>query len=305
MSGKQAAVSALVILVVLFAAAVLAGVPERSVARLDRNPVPLDTVALRIRSFTAGLAASQPYRPPDATERSTAAAGFADLFSPSRQARSPLTKLGFTVADLVDPVTGRPYTLVRNEAGTDRAWGMYLVDRSGPPSLAVEVPHPAFDLRTELYGVDLFRRVPGAVLMIAGAHRRADDDRADVAHEADSVFHVLATYLAGRGLPQLQFHGFDDASAPGYDIVLSTGSSQSSGTEVRVGTGFDRAGFTVCRAWQQACAGLEAETNVQGQLARTAGTVFVHVEMSRTVRNNDPARARVVKALVEAKVGLS
>ncbi|MEV6898927.1 hypothetical protein [Amycolatopsis sp. NPDC051372] len=50
---------------------------------------------------------------------------------------------------------------------------MYVIDRSAPPSLVVEVPHPGFDLRTELFGVDLFRQVPGAVLLVAGAHRKA------------------------------------------------------------------------------------------------------------------------------------
>ncbi|MEV8610958.1 hypothetical protein AB0383_24090 [Amycolatopsis sp. NPDC051373] len=87
-----------------------------------------------------------------------------------------------------------------------------MIDRSAPPSLVVEVPHPGFDLRTELFGVDLFRQVPGAVLLVAGAHRKADDSHADVAHEEDSVFHVVAAALAARGLPTICRRSFDVTS---------------------------------------------------------------------------------------------
>ena len=259
--------------------------------------------AVRIADFTGGLAADQPYRPPDAAERAAAARGFADVVSRTGPAGADLAGLGFTVVDLVDPETGRPYTEVRSEPGTDRAWGLYLVDRSAPPSLAVEVPHPAFDLKTELVGLDLFRRTPGAVLMIAGAHRRAGGGRADVAHEVDSVFHVVAANLVGRGLAQVQVHGFDDASAPGYDVVLSAGSGVAGGAATRTGEGFGRAGLDTCLAWERVCAGLEGEKNVQGQLAKTAGTVFLHVELSRTVRDNAESRTLVAKALADAGIG--
>ncbi|MEA5366730.1 hypothetical protein VA596_44865 [Amycolatopsis sp., V23-08] len=291
MSCKQAVLSALALLVVPVLVLVCRPVPKTGTP---------DTLRAEIAAFTGALSASQPYRPPDASERATAARGFADLDS---LATKDLAKLGFTVEDLVDPVTRRPYTLVRNEPGTARAWGMFLLDRSAPPSLAVEVPHPAFDLRTELFGLDLWRRTPGAVLMIAGAHRRADGDRADVAHEAGSVFQVVAAGLVGRGLAQVQLHGFDDASAPGYDIVLSPGSGRAGGAAVRLGDDFGKAGFAVCRAWLQVCAGLEGETNVQGRLAETAGTAFLHVEMNRTLRDADASRARAVQALVDAQVG--
>lgn len=78
------------------------------------------------------------------------------------------------------------------------------------------------------------------------------------------MFHVVAADLAGRGLAQV--------------------------------------GLTPCRAWARACAGLEGETNVQGRLAEADGTVFRHVELSRTVRDGD--RALVGNALVKARIGL-
>lgn len=265
------------------------------------NPAPpapeagLDSL---VTDFTSGLSADQEYRSPKADERRTAAAGFAAILD--HRGTADFEKLGFSVRDGVDAATGRAYTIAADERGTERAWGMYVIDRSAPPSLVIEVPHPAFDLRTELFGVDLFRKVPGAVLLIAGAHRKADDSKADVAHEEDSVFHVVASGLAGRGLAQVQLHGFHDQNLPSTDIVLSSGATVAGDAARRAAERLTADGFAVCRAWEERCKGLEGTTNVQGKMAAADGTVFLHVEMSRTVRESPERRADVVRALTEA-----
>ncbi|MGW5722105.1 hypothetical protein ACWEVP_38450 [Amycolatopsis sp. NPDC003865] len=264
------------------------------------KPAPEAGVDSLVTDFTARLSADQEYRSPKSDERRTAAAGFAALLD--RRGTADFEKLGFSVRDGVDPATGRPYTIAVNEPGTERAWGMYVIDRSAPPSLAVEVPHPAFDLRTELFGVDLFRRTPGAVLLVAGAHRKADDSKADVAHEEDSVFHVVASALAGRGLAQVQLHGFHDENLPSTDIVLSSGASVAGDAARRTATRLTADGFAVCRAWEERCGALEGTKNVQGKLAAADDTVFLHVEMSRTVRESPGRRADVVRALTEAEL---
>jgi hypothetical protein len=302
-SRKRAVLSTLAVLAVLSLAAVLIVVIDPG-ARGGVTAEP-DSLLARIETFTDAMNARQPYRPPSLTERATAARGFAEVIAHNQTTDADLTGLGFGIADLVDPQTHRPYTLIQNQPGTDRAWGMYLVDRSAPPSLAVEVPHPAFDLHSELFGLDLFRRTPGAILMVAGAHRRADGNQADVAHDADSMFQVVATYLAGRGLAQVQMHGFDNESAPGFDIVLSTGVTPAGPPAIRAGAGFRAAGFATCQAWAQACVGLEGTTNVQGQLAKTDGTTFLHVEMSRTIRDNNASPATVGQLLAAARINQS
>lgn len=266
----------------------------------DEPPPPAPEAGLDslVTKFTSGLSADQEYRSPKSDERRTAATGFAAVLD--RRGTADFERLGFSVRDGVDPATGRPYTIAVNETGTDRAWGMYVIDRSAPPSLVVEVPHPAFDLRTELFGVDLFRRVPGAVLLVAGAHRKADDSHADVAHEEDSVFHVVATALAGRGLAQVQLHGFHDQNLPSTDVVLSSGATVAGDAARRAADRLTADGFAVCRAWEERCKGLEGTTNVQGKMAASDDTVFLHVEMSRTVRESPERRADVVRALTEA-----
>jgi hypothetical protein len=233
-----------------------------------------------LRSFTAAQSTSQPYRHPTAAELETAGTGFAALLD-GRPHHLP--DLGFSV-------TGD--ALVVQEPGTERAWGLYAIDRSAPPSLVVEVPHPSSDLRTDLIGLALFGQVPGAVLAVAGAHRR----REDPAHETRTVFHVVTTLLARRGLPQVQLHGFKDRTLPAADVVLSAGAAEAGDAARRAADRLEAAGFRVRRAWAEPCRGLAGTTNVQGQAA--GGTPFLHVELNRTIR--ETRRDDVVRALADA-----
>jgi hypothetical protein len=261
----------------------------------DRGPDPDDVLS----GFASSLSPDAPYRPPTQTEREDAAAALLTiaegLVPPA--ARATLQRLGFSITEGTDPATGRRYALVLNELGTDRAWGVYLADLTGPATLAVEVPHPNFDLHTERLGVALHRQDAGSMLLMAGAHRRAADGAADVAHREDSLFHAVATGLAERKLPQVQLHGFHDASLPGAEVVISAGAADAS-PMIRTAAGrLAEAGFGTCRAWAQQCGDLEGTRNVQGKAAARLGTVFIHVECARTVRDDPARRAALVRAL--------
>jgi hypothetical protein len=248
------------------------------------------------------LSARQAYRPPTDEERAAAVRGLAAVLADGVAASPDLAELGFSVEDGVDGTTGRPYTLAVNEPGTERAWGLYAVDRSAPPSLVVEVPHPNSDLLTEIAGLDYFHLVPGAVLLVAGAHRRARERQADVAHRTDSLFHAVAAELGARGLPQVQLHGFGDLSMPGADVVLSSGAARAGAPARRAAEELSAAGFAVCHAWQDPCKGLEGRTNAQGIAAARGGTMFLHVEMSRTLREDPARRAAATAALAAARL---
>ncbi|MEC3977580.1 hypothetical protein [Amycolatopsis sp. H20-H5] len=299
---SRALLSGIGVLLALGLAALLIVILGNDPASRPPQPPTEASLSSLVTRFTAPLNAGQDYRPPKADERKAGAQGFGSLLDAGHAVPSALDTLGFSVRDGVDEQTGRPYTMAVNEPDTDRSWGMYLIDRSAPPSIVVEVPHPAFDLRTELFGLAYFRQVPGAVLIIAGAHRKADDSKADVAHEENSLFHVVATTLAARGLPQVQLHGFHDPNMPDTDIVLSAGATQAGDPARRAADRLTADGFSVCRAWSQSCKGLEGLTNVQGRAAAQDGTMFLHVEMSRTVREDEQRRADVVRALTEAKL---
>jgi hypothetical protein len=252
-----------------------------------------------VAEFAVGLPPDAPYRAPRQAEREAAVAGIRSLFAgpDGRVARATLEPLGFAVSTGTDVVTGRRYALAVNETGSARAWGAYLVDLSRPVRLAVEVPHPNFDLGTERAGLAVFRAVPGSVLLVAGAHRRAAAGAGDVAHRTDSLFHAVAADLAGRNVPQVQLHGFHDRSLPGRDVVLSAGAGEPQAEARRAAREMAERDLAVCRAWRDECGPLAGTRNAQGRLAADEGTVFLHVEMSRSVRDNDEKQATLVRAL--------
>jgi hypothetical protein len=260
----------------------------------DDRPVPTTDLAEEVRQFAAGLDDDDPYRPPEAAERRQLLAGLRALEAgePTHAAED----LGFTARTGVDEETGRPFGLLANPAG-ERAWGWYLVDLSAPVRLVVEVPHPNSDLRTEELGLALYQAVPGSVLLVAGTHRRVDDDAGDVAHRTDSMFHAVARDLAGRGLPQLQLHGFHDDNLPDTDVVISPGAGDAGEDVRRIADRLDDADFRVCRSWRRDCGRLEGKTNEQGRDAARQGTPFVHVEISRRVRDDRDTWNRLVRAL--------
>jgi hypothetical protein len=215
-----------------------------------------------------------------------------------------LAPLGFSLQQAVDEATSRPYLSVVNERNSERAWGMYLVDLSVQTRLVIEVPHPNSDLRTEEMGLALFRQVPGAVLMVAGAHRDAADKAADVAHRTDSAFHAVAAELAARDLPQVQLHGFHDSSLPTQDVVLSVGAGRPDDIDIMDNSvqGMQKAGLTVCRAWLVKCGRLAGTSNRQGQMAAEFGAPYMHVEVSRSVREDGWRRSAVVDAIADAVI---
>jgi hypothetical protein len=170
----------------------------------------------------------------------------------------------------------------------------------GAVRLAIEVPHPRTDIATEWVGLDLFRRVAGSVVLFAGAHRRAGRGAADVAHNAGSFFHALSLTLAQRGIAQVQLHGFADWNLPDAQAGVSTGSDRPTPLAERIAAQLGMREITTCRAWEQACGRLEGTTNVQGHAAKESGSVFVHVELSNSVRADAGRRAAVVEALAAA-----
>jgi hypothetical protein len=256
-----------------------------------------------IRGFAAGLRADAAYRPPSPDERRRLLSALSALRAgDARRAADEAGTLGFTVRTGVDAETGRAFGLAVNPAG-ERAWGWYLVDLSEPTRLVVEVPHPNFDLHTEEIGLALYRAVPGSVLAMSGTHRRVANGAGDVAHRTDSTFHAVAVDLAGQGLPQVQLHGFHDDSQPDTDVVVSPGAGDAGAQVRRVAERIDDENLRVCRSWRQDCGRLEGTTNEQGREAAARGTVFVHVEISRSVRDDRHAWSSLVRAIERADLG--
>ncbi|URM91335.1 hypothetical protein LUW75_16660 [Streptomyces sp. MRC013] len=254
-----------------------------------------------VSAFTGGLGPRGGYREPVRGERRTVAEGVG-LFLDGRRAEAGrhLAGVGFRVRTLTDRATGRRYAEIADATearAATRGWGRVYVDLGSPSRWSVQVPHPVADTDSEDVGVAMLRGTPGGVLVLAGAHREAGrGDAADVSHRRDTVFHAVCDELLKRGLPGIQVHGFDDATAPGYDAIVSTGSGTRGRAAGRAMSDALRdRGFDPCRAWSRKCP-LEGRTNVQGRAADKAGVPFLHVEFSRSVRESGRSVSRVAEA---------
>lgn len=259
---------------------------------------PADDPGDLVLRLVAGLRPDGPYQDPVKAERTKARAAVRELIKSPTASAEPFADLGFRVTEGVDPVVDRPYLLISDDSD-DRGWGAALFDRSMPIRVVMQVPHPGFDLRTELLGLDLHRRVPGSALLVAGAHRAADDGDADVAHNSRSLFHALAIEFAEQGIPQVQLHGFADRNLPEAEAVVSSAAAAVSDLTRSVADRLEDAGVVTCRAWAARCGRLEGSTNEQGKAADARDAPFVHLELGWSVRSDPARRDRVVRAVAD------
>jgi hypothetical protein len=256
----------------------------------------------RVAGFAARLGPSAPYRDPGPAERRLASAAMGHLLAGRGNPSVAFTRLGFSSSDDVDPSTGRRFALYADSGRDGQCWGVVLADRSVPARLVVEVPHPNSDLYTERMAVRLFRLTPGAILLMAGAHRKAGRGAADVAHNDRSLFSALAAEAAARGLPQVQLHGFADRNLPGLDAVVSTGTTTATPAAARVADQLRGIGLATGQSWRDSRGRFEGLGNAQGLAAARLGSVFIHLELNRRVRGDDRLRSGAVEAVAAADI---
>ncbi|MET8204588.1 hypothetical protein ABZT51_00875 [Streptomyces sp. NPDC005373] len=288
----------------MVATALVAGITRRDEPTGSRGPGGRTGVDLltRITDYTAHFTPRTGYRPPTRAERRTAAGGLRLLLDGhADQAKERLSGIDLSLDTVTDSSTGRRYAEItdRTEQGrAPRGWGRAYVETGSPARWSVQVPHPVADRNTDRLAVGVLRGGHGGVLVIAGAHRKAGrGDAADVAHRRDTVFDAFCDELAERGLPGLQIHGFADDSAPGRDVIASTGRGREGRADGRLlADELSARDFDVCRAWVRSCP-LEGHTNVQGTKAAAEHVPFLHVEFAGALRTDDRRAARAVAAM--------
>ncbi|MFI8873273.1 hypothetical protein [Streptomyces sp. NPDC055243] len=278
--------------------------PDRSPSAPSPDGRPGGNLERLITDYSSGFDEDSGYRHPTREDRRTMAAGIALLLDHRRTAAEHrLADVDFAVRTVTDPAGGRRFAEVadRSEGGAaPRGWGRVYIDLDSPVRWSAQIPHPVTDRYTERLGARLLSRAPGGVLVVAGAHRKAGrGDEADVAHRRDSVFHAICAELVRRGLPGVQLHGMDDASAPKHDVVASTGRGREAVTEGRdLADALRERGYDVCRAWARSCP-LAGRSNVQGRTAAARDVPFLHVEFDARIREDRDRSREVVEALAE------
>lgn len=274
----------------LFAAAT-----DASTAVAAMPPPGTDLTAM-IAQFTGNFSSAQLYREPTSTEKTNGVAGLIRIAIPGADATSLLTPLGFTLTSGVDSVSKKSYVMAYSEFGTDRGWGLYLVDVTNPIRLVVGCPHPVSALYSADQALQHWQQVPGTLLMLAGAHRDAQSGLADVSLHAGSMFAGVAAAFSAMKLPQVYYDGFPDASAT-TQIVLTAGAAAQGSAFRRVASELTSAGLTVDSTGT--VSGLTGTTNVESINAQSNNSTFVLVNTNLTTRT-DPIQKAIVASAVEA-----
>ena len=107
--------------------------------------------------------------------------------------------IGYQVSVILDSENGDQFfALSENTAMRKKGWGTFIFRPSLMENFAVEIPRPLFENRSFDFGVSLFQRPRGSVLLIAGAHPRANGDgSADISKAANrrNLFNLVRQVL--------------------------------------------------------------------------------------------------------------
>ncbi len=299
--------------ILLLAATLLAGgcSPSRSEQPVTAGSILPSPIRGDLGSLVHGFASAIPgpgsegYDEPSPRERTELATAFRELVAGDiRGAETVAAPFGYSVVRYTDTATNQPLLILAERQGSDgrwpHAWGLYIHAPGSSSSVTVEVPHPVFDINSEIVGTVLFRAVEASNLFIAGAERNANrNGSADVAHNGRSVFQAIHDSILERSGIIVQPHGFEGAGSERSfgDLVVSSGSAPADPIAARVSGALERAGFKVCLYDGTRCRSLGATTNVQGIAARAAGAHFLHLEMSPRLRDSSRLISRLADAV--------
>jgi hypothetical protein len=119
----------------------------------------------------------------------------------------------------------------------DRGWGTFIANPRATRELVVLAPHPLSDVRTHLQSVEVYKGTRARCVLIAGAHRGANERSgacgqsrvSDPTHSVETMFQPTVSEAmdfyeqVGREYVVLQFHGMAESTCAGVDVHLSNG----------------------------------------------------------------------------------
>ncbi len=212
------------------------------------------------------------------------------------------SRQGFDLIKLTNEKTGIAYYVLRETAGQNRGWGLYIFRAgSGSRDLVIEAPHPVDDLHTDRIGIMAFSESKAKAFLMAGTHRQANrDGSSDAAHSPRSIFEVVHETVTKNSTTIIQVHGFTLTKEPGYpQIVLSSGDGVATSPVSELSSILKAKSFTTRIANGRTLKELEAATNVQGKYANSINATFIHMELESSIRENPPEYKKVVAAISE------
>ncbi|MFD4367961.1 hypothetical protein [Rhodococcus sp. NPDC058521] len=181
--------------------------------------------------------------------------------------------------------------------------GLYVVrdNRDVTSPLVVQIPHPVADKYSERMGTQLFSESNARLFMMAGAHRKAGDDSADVAHRSDTTFAAVNDAVVQKGMTVVQIHGFSSDNHDEFgDVVLSSTVDEPSPAVRQLENDLEDNGFDTCTYDGEKCKALAATTNVQAIAARERGADFIHIEVNQNIRKDKSDRRELMRVITES-----
>ncbi len=262
--------------------------------------------AVEVESFVESIPKrnSEEYSEPTRAQRVTMSSAFKAIETGDlSRAASLVNPLAYDVVRYKDTVTGRTYTILSEERGNDgswsNGWGMYVFASEAESNAIVEVVHPVSDLHSEKVGLETFRRANAKYLFISGAHRKAKAaGTADVAHDNTSIFEQIHKVAIDSANTVFQPHGFSQEDHPEYgEVVVSSGTDYPPPRVRDLQDALQEAGFDARLYDGDSYSELAGTTNVQGKSARAVGVEFLHLEVSRSIRERDHRRALLTNTI--------
>ncbi len=270
-------------------------------------------LAARIEELRKGGRRDVAYRPPTPEEERSYSAWVQAVARAAIAGEAPTTTPppGFALERIQD------IWLLAETPDMRRGAGAIALRIGHAAPVLVQAPHTFFDMGTLPVALDAFDAGRCRALLVNTVHRYAsgrgesggtdgeedgDDAVSDVAHAPASFFLAghRALLAAEAGAWTVQLHGFADSRAPGVEVILS-----ASVTTAPLGPVAARArsvlGDTV-RLYPDEIRVLGALGNVEASASLAAAAPFLHVEMSRALRDrlggDDVLRRRAAMALV-------
>jgi hypothetical protein len=222
------------------------------------------------------------------------------------------------------------YYLLKETPTVTRGWGTLILRMDHEREIAIEIPHPRYEINTPSEGGDIFRRTGARFFIMAGTHRCANSEHSpcdgtstvcgDGAYHVSDMAHLtVALYQAAHEAFTVEYpegysfslHGTSRSTCE--DIFLSNGHESDSqqilydlrnhmlaSGDITVGIAGD--GVSTCT--------LHGGTNTQGRYTNgspepcTQGVTsttgfFIHAEQQRRVRDSLEVYSKFIDAINE------
>ncbi len=225
---------------------------------------------------------------------------------------------------------GSEYYVLKESPPITLGWGTLILRLCHDREIAIEVPHPRYEINTPSEGGDIFRLVGARLFIMAGTHRCANSAHSpcdgtstvcgdnnyhvsDMAHLAEAAYQVAHEAFTGTYPEGYSFSMHGTVRSSCEDMFLSNGHASDSkpllydlrdhmlaSGDISVGIAGD--GISGCT--------LHGGTNTQGRYtngspdpctqgcASTTGH-FIHAEQQRRVRDSIAVYSKLVDAIQE------